>query len=119
MTDAKINITYPVFPDHTTPTGALPNERGAQACWYFYLLAQKNKEKVGDSIEDQFGLLEGDPWHTKHYEQIARTVAMIYQLESPAEFAKFWRYVQQEAYVCGLPTPDREYMVIQVGRLIS
>lgn len=98
------------FPDHTQPKGLLPaGEKAAQACWYFYLLAQKVKEKVGESIDDQFGLLDGDLWMDKKYEQIARTVAMIYGLESPDEMFKFWDYVEGEASDCQLPLPAEEY----------
>lgn len=105
----NIQFTYPIFPDHTKPVGALPNLKPAQACWYFYLLAQKMKENVGDSTEDQFGLLETEQWMDTHYVQLARTIAMIYGLESPDEFAKFWKPVKQEAWICGLPTPHDSY----------
>lgn len=106
----KIQLQHFTFPDHTHPKGKLPRDKRAQACWYFYLLAQKNKEMVGDSTEDQFGLLEGELWMDKRYVQIARSVAMIYQLESPDEFAKFWEYVEAEAADCKLPAPAPEYM---------
>lgn len=108
----NIRIQYnPInFPDHTQPKGALPNQPGAQACWYFYLLAQKIKEKVGDSTEDQFGLLEGERWMDKDYEQLARSIAQQYGLESPDEFAKFWNDVKKEAWICRLPIPADEYV---------
>lgn len=111
----KANFTPPIFPDHTTPKGALPREMGAQACWYFYLMAQKQKERVGKSTEDQFGLLETDRWMDKHYVQLARTIATVYGLESPDEFAKFWTYVKQEAWICGLPIPADEYTRLAPG----
>lgn len=104
----KITLTPIRFTDHTVPFGVLPNHPGAQACWYFYLLAQKNKEQVGSGPEDQI-LLEGEMWMDKHYVQIARSVALLYQLESPDEFAKFWKEVKQEAWICGLPIPADEY----------
>lgn len=104
----KIHLTPINFPDHTVPYGALPKHPGAQACWYFYLLAQKQKELVGDSTEDQI-LLEDELWMDKHYEQTARSVAMMYGLESPDEFAKFWKEAKQEAWICKLPIPADEY----------
>lgn len=106
----KVQLQYFLFEEHTIPKGRLPNDKRAQACWYFYTLAQKQKEKVGDSIDDQFGLLETDEWMDKRYEQTARTVAMIYQLESPDDFLKFFGYVKQEAKRLGYPEPAPEYM---------
>jgi hypothetical protein len=113
----KISFTYPTFPDHTIPVGALPREKGAQACFYFYLLAQKQKELVGDSTEDQI-LLEGELWMDTKYVQTARTVALIYGLESPDEFAKFWKFVKQEAWVCELPIPHDSYTKLAPGVIV-
>lgn len=110
----RINFEYHVYPEHTVPRGALPNERGAQACWFFYTRAQQMKEAVGESTADQI-LLEGELWMDKRYEQLARSVALMYQLESPDEFAKFWQYVKQEAWVCGLPIPADEYTRLAPG----
>lgn len=106
------------YPTHTVPFGALPRDMRAQACWFFYVRAQAIKERVGKGPEDQI-LLEGELWMDKHYVQLARTVALIYGLESPDEFAKFWQYVQQEAWVCGLPTPAQEYMRLAPGLIIN
>lgn len=115
----KVEFTPIVFPDHTVPRGALPNHPGAQACWYFYLLAQKNKEKVGKSTEDQFGLVEGEQWMDKQYVQLARSIATMYGLDSPDEFAKFWKEVKQEAWLCGLPEPADEYTRLAPGLTIN
>lgn len=111
MTDRmmKIHFTPPKFPDHTHPKGALSRDLRAQACWYFYLLAQKQKEMVGNSTEDQFGILDEFLWMDKRYEQTARSVAMMYGLESPDEFAKAWDEVREEARACNLPAPADEY----------
>lgn len=109
MSSPKITLNYFEFPEHTTPKGLLPNDKRAQACWYFYVLAQKQREMVGESTDDQFGLLESDLWMDKRYEQTARSVAMMYQLESPDEFLKFFRYVDLEAVRCKLPRPVAEY----------
>jgi hypothetical protein len=114
----RIAFQYHTYPSHTVPYGALPDEKGAQACWFFYTRAQAMKEKVGDSTEDQI-LLEGELWMDKRYVELARSVALVYGLDSPDEFAKFWQYVQQEAYVCGLPTPAQEYMRLAPGIVIN
>ena len=106
----KISFRYPVFPDHTQPLGALSRDNRAQACWYFYLLAQKQRELVGNSTEDQFGLLDDMLWMDRRYEDTARTVALIYGLESPSEFAKAWDEVRAEARMCNLPDPHDSYV---------
>lgn len=108
----KLTLTPPVFPDHTHPHGHLSKDMRSQACWYFYLLAQKMLERVGgvmDEKESQFGLLDIYPWQKTHYAQLARTVATLYQLESPSEFAKAWDEVEREASSSGLPAPRDEY----------
>jgi len=111
MTDRTIvlNLTPFNFPDNTIPNGFLSRDMRAQACWYFYTLAQKQLEIVGKSTEDQFGLLEENLWMDKRYEQTARTVANLYGLESPDEFAKAWDEVRREADRLGLPAPADEY----------
>lgn len=105
-----LKLNYAIYPDLTHPKGFLPDDKRAQACWYFYTLAQQLKERLGDSIDDQFGILEGNPWMDPHYAQLARSVAMIYQLESPDEFAKFWHYVKLQADSMGYPEPHPVYM---------
>ena len=106
----KLRFEYKTWPSLTHPRGPLPRDKRAQACWYYYTLAQKLYEQVGDSIEDQFGTLEGDLWLDKRYRQLAKATAIIYQLESPDEFAKFWKYVKACAVGLGLPAPQGEYM---------
>ena len=105
----KIKLNYFTFPDHTKPKGALSRDLRAQACWYFYVLAQKQREKVGDSTEDQFGLLEENQWMDTQYVQTARTVAAMYGLDSPDEFAKAWDEVREEAANSLLPEPHVSY----------
>lgn len=110
MSTLTIRYTPILFPDHTSPDGALSKDMRAQACWYFYLQAQKMKEVVGDDLEDQrFRLLDGELWMDTHYQQLAKTVALMYQLESPDEFAKAWDEVREEAAACGLPEPHDSY----------
>lgn len=106
----KLQFTPIVFPDHTDPVGQLSADFRSQACWYFYLHAQKMKEKVaGGDTEQQFGLLDGELWMDTHYVQLAQTVALMYGLASPDEFAKAWDEVRKEAQVSGLPIPHPSY----------
>ncbi len=106
----KMALRFPTYPDLTTPNGELPDDKRAQACWYFYTLAQNLWEKLGKSTEDQFGLLDGELWMDPHYVQLARSIANLYSLESPDEFAKFWPYVDRQCVVLGFPKPKSEYM---------
>jgi hypothetical protein len=41
---------------------------------------------LGDSTDDQFGILEGERWMDPQFEQIARSVALMYGFENPGEF---------------------------------
>jgi hypothetical protein len=107
----RVKLHAFVFPGNTVPRGALSKDMRSQACWYFYVLAQKQREIVGDSTDDQaFRLTDEDMWMDTHYVQTAHTVAMMYGLESPDEFAKAWGEVTEEAKACGLPTPHDSYM---------
>lgn len=105
----KIAFEAPYFPDHTIPRGCLPADARAQACWYFYVIAQEAKENVGNSIDDQV-ILEGELWLDTHYVQQKRTVCTIYGFGDPAEMDKFWEFVRSEAAACGLPAPDGKYV---------
>lgn len=106
----QLKLQYFTYPSLTTQAGGfLPNEKGAFACWYFYTLAQKVKANVGDTIEDQFALYDENEWMNKRYEQQARAVAQLYQLESPDEFLRFFPYVAKQAALMGYPEPAPEY----------
>jgi len=117
--EPKITLHPFKFPDLTMPNGPLSPDMRAQACWYFYTLAQKLKEMVGDSTEDQaFRLTDDEPWMDKRYEQIALSVTQMYGLESPSEFAKAWDQVRKCAKMYRLPAPAPEYTNLVRGKLI-
>jgi hypothetical protein len=100
----QLKFQYPVYPDLTL----LPNDKRAYALWYYYTLAQKLAEKLGDGSTDaQFGILDGELWMTPQYEQIARSVALMYGFENPGPFMerRFWKAVEQQAQELGLPKP--------------
>lgn len=107
--DLKIVLTPFIYPELTIPDGYLSRDMRAQACWYFYTLAQQQLEKVGKSTEDQFGIIDGNLWMDKRYQQTAKSVAVLYGLESPDEFAKAWDQVKAQADALGLPEPADEY----------
>lgn len=110
-----MKFTPPHYPDSTYPVGFLPEDMRAQACWFYYILAQKQKENVGSGPESQTLVVEAGRdhdvlWHDKWYTQQARSVALIYGLDSPEEMFKFWDYVKMEANRLSLPAPSIEYM---------
>lgn len=109
-----IHFTPFTFPDHSFPKGFLPTDLRAQACWYYYLLAQKHKEAVGKGPESQI-ILAHELWLDHHYVQQKRSIANMYGLESPDEMDKFWGYVAAEAARCGLPEPHHSYMKAAPG----
>ena len=113
----KLAYEYETYPQITVPRGFLPDDKRAQACWFFYLMAQSAKESVGDGPSTQI-IYDDELWMDKRYEQQARSVATIYQLESPSEFMKFWKYVEQQARDLGLPAPALEYMRPMIGKII-
>ena len=109
----KMRMQYPTYPDMIISAGGfLPNDNRAFALWYYYTLAQQLYEKVGDSTEDQFGLLETDPWLDAHYERLARSVALIYGFKDPGVFMenRFWECVEKQAATMGYPQPKPKYM---------
>lgn len=109
----KMRLNFPTYPDLIISRGGfLPQDNRAFALWYYYTLAQQVYEKVGDSTEDQFGLLETDPWLDAQYERIARSVALVYSFSDPGEFMKdsLWECVKNQASALGYPEPKRKYM---------
>lgn len=112
MTELPPGATFTPFhfAAHEEPVGYLTRDKACHACWWYYVLAQQNKEKVGDSIDDQFGVIEGNLWLNKNYEDLARSVCLMYGLDSPDDFMKYWDVVAAEASRCKLPIPKGEYM---------
>ena len=112
MSKPKMRLRFPTYPDLTIQQGGyLPADNRAFACWYFYTLAQQLWEKLGDSTEDQFGLLDTDLWMDPQYERIARSVALIYGFDNPGVFLenRFWEQVEKQAHLMGYPSPKEIY----------
>lgn len=111
----NISFTYPVFPDQTFPNGELVDDKRCQACWWYYVLASKNRDQVGKGIESQIIVIEdGDPlakWMDRQYEQIARSVAKLYGLESPDDFLRFMPQVEKEARRFGIEARGEPFIV--------
>jgi hypothetical protein len=110
----KFNRSYPIFPNHTIPEGFLTIEKECQACWYYYILCQKQKELVGRGPEDQTIVVdvghEGDVhWMDKHYAQTLRSIAFVYDV-APEAILRHFDKVIREAQRQELPVPAIEYM---------
>lgn len=104
-----------IFPDLTQPNGFLDPSPGCQACWYFYGCAEKVRRNSGTSIDQQIIVVDSGQdnsvmWMNKPYENMARSVALLYGLESPDDFQRFWPLViLQAASMEGYPPPHPEY----------
>ena len=108
MIDAK-NLHYnrPMFTDQVMPKGELTLDPLCHACWYYMMLAQQNKLKVGDGPESQiisYDTWSADRplWQNKNYKAIAKSVAVIYGCESPEDFLKFIGPCLREARRLGI-----------------
>lgn len=105
----QLRITPILFTDYLPPQGFLPRELAAHACWYYYVCCEATHAIVGKSTDDQI-VLEGEPWHDKHYDNQRMAITMVYDLESPNEIDRFWPAVRLQARALGLPEPRAEYM---------
>src|SRR3546814_15238818 len=77
-----------IFTDQVMPKGELTLEPLCHACWYYLMLAQKNKEQVGKGPESQ--IITVDTWssekplcHAQRYKEISKRVTTIYGCHSP------------------------------------
>lgn len=87
-----LHYSYPMFEDIIEPKGALAINKESHACFYYLMLAVKARAIAGKGIESQtiiYKVGETPPeWMEPRDEEIARSVAIIYGLESPEEFLK-------------------------------
>ena len=87
-----IHYSYPFFEDQLEPKGALAINKESHACFYYLMLAVKARAVAGKGIESQtiiYKVGETPPeWMEPRDEEIAKSVAIIYGLESPEDFLK-------------------------------
>lgn len=92
MRDMKINYEYPFFADYIEPKGALAINKESHACFYYVMLAMKARALVGSGIDSQIIEYEvgttPPAWMESRDEELARSVALVYGLESPDDFLK-------------------------------
>lgn len=110
--EPHIAYEWPLFEDSLEPTGYLPLDKRAHACLYYLKLAMRSKLAVGRGPESQiitYTAGQAAPlWMDLEYENIARSVAIIYGLESPEEFLRFRAVVWAEAVRLGARPEDIE-----------
>lgn len=97
--DQKLAFDYFIFEEHAVGRGGLlPDfERGAHACWYYCVCAHANLASVSEGA-----IYEGELDTHPALNNIARSVALQYQLNDPSEFVVFMPLVIQEAIRSGL-----------------
>ncbi len=113
----EIKFNPPIFVSQMEPVGFLIPDPACQACWYYYMCADKCKKVVGRGPESQIieydteGPMNDIPlWMDKRYAAIAKSIAMMYGLKSPDDMFKYWPKVTLEAARLGMPNPEIEYM---------
>lgn len=88
----KATYEYSMFMDLLEPQGALSLDKRCHACWDYTRKAMRARELHAGGIEHQvilYKVSEGEAgWHESRDEEIARSVAIIYGLETPDEFLK-------------------------------
>lgn len=117
----KIKFTYPIFTDQIEPKGRLIIDRACHACWFYVSLAMKNLELVGIGPESQVIVVEdGGPtplWNKLNFDQIARSIALMYQLDSPEVFLRYRPLIEREALRLGGKINDMVWRPFGVGVL--
>lgn len=129
MKDSKLNVTlhyeYPYYEDYVEPKGALTLDKRSHACFHYTKLAMRARVLHAGGIDNQIVQVKvGDEadthWHESRDEEIARSVAIIYGLESPDEFLRFKdRAWAQAVKFLGLPVNLEIYEVAPGRRRLT
>ena len=113
-----VALVMPWFEDHLVLNGGfILANRACMACFYYYRIAEKAKQKAETAIENQIqeyevgaSIMDMPLWAQKHYRKQAEAVATLYSLESIEEMFAYWPQVRSEAFRLNWPTPKEEYM---------
>jgi len=102
----QLKYEYPIFHDHIAPKGYLTLDIRSHACFYYGMLAMKARGLAGTGIDSQiieYKVGETPPaWYESRDEELARSVAIMYGLESPDEFLKFRKEAWAQAQALGI-----------------
>lgn len=111
----RITYDYPMFEDYIQPKGTLNRDPACHACFYYGMLAHKARLLAGENLESQVILYkvgETPPeWMVPRDVEIARSVALIYALESPEDFLKYKREAWAQAKIIGVEIPPEVFLV--------
>lgn len=91
----KVQYIYPIFEDLIEPSGCLGIDKRFHACWSYTNKAMRARIRHAGGIDNQIiqykvgtPIAQMPTWHESRDEELARSTAMIYLLESPDEFLK-------------------------------
>lgn len=115
----NLHYEYPMYMDYIEPNGALNLDKRSHACFHYTKLAMRARHLAGDGPESQIIQYRvGDTapeWMESRDEEIARSVAIIYGLESPDEFLKFKKEAWTQATVFLRLPVDAEIYNVRPG----
>lgn len=119
MDKKDLHYERPVFLDQVMPHGELNLDKGAHACWYYAMLATKNQLRVGRGPEDQIITYDAEnneraQFENKNYVAIAKSVAIIYGFETPAEFLNYEDMVRREGRRLGIEFSDEIFDPLKI-----
>lgn len=98
----NVDFRPPRFVSHIAPSGLLPDVAGAHACWYYCRCAIQSLKRV-----DQGADYANEVDHQNMLHNLARSVALLYRLDSPDNFLIFLDFVKAEALIHQLEWDER------------
>ena len=116
----KVSYEYPIYDDLLEPMGCFGRDKRFHACWTYTHKAMRARAKHAGGIENQIiqykvgsDIADMPLWHESRDEELARSTALIYGLESPDEFLKlrFTYACQRQAQLLGLTIDPAIYDV--------
>lgn len=111
----RLVYEYPYFVTHLAPNGFLTVAKECHACFYYGMLANQAIALQGKGPESQTIVYKvGDtppPWFDALLPNIARSVAIIYGLESPDSFLPYKKEAWAQAKSLGFDIPEIVFRV--------
>ena len=104
----RINYEYPYYEQFVEPRGALTMDPACHACFYYGMLAFKARLNAGNIESQTIVYKVGETpslWREPRDAEIAKSVALIYALESPDDFLKFRAQAWAQAKMLGVELP--------------
>lgn len=115
----NIQYEYPYYVDYIRPHGVLTSDIACHACFHYGMLAGKARALAGTGIESQIIEYkvcgEIPEWYESRDEEIAKSVAILYQLESPDEFLRYKAEAWAQAKTLGVEL-DAEIFNVKPGK---